>query len=416
MRIGIDDTDSPRTMCTTYLGAVLIRRLQESGIRVSRAYLVRLNPNVTFKTRGNAAIALDAEGDAGVAYSVACRCVEELADFPADNTHPGVVVTEEIPPPAFYYQAVQDFCSLESATALLDETRALYRGYKNAWGLIGATAAVAAEFTDVTFEWLSYRFPERWGSPRKVDVGTLRASQIATSPHTWDTVDFQNHMVVCVPHTPDPVLFGIRGSSPYWVAKARGFVRSELPVCEQIYLTNQGTDAHLISGVRGTLNEGKSYNISGTVLTRPETLAGGHVRIMIAGEYGTVSCLAYEPTKGFRGVVRSLIPGDRVQVTGSYKRQSINLEKLCIDELADDTDVRPPRCLDCGKRMTSAGRNKGYKCRQCNARSLIPEKSVKPRSVRIGWYEVPSCARRHLAKPLIRNAIHATSPGRVSHF
>jgi tRNA(Ile2)-agmatinylcytidine synthase len=402
MRIGIDDTDSPRTMCTTYLGTVLIRRLQESGIHVSRAYLIRLNPNITFKTRGNAAIALDAEGDTEVAYSVACRCVEDLADFAADNTHPGVVVTEELPPPTFYHQAVQDFCRLEAATALLDEIGALYRGYKNARGLIGATAAVAAKFADVTYEWLSYRFPKRWGSPREVDASSLCASQIATSPHTWDTVDLQNRMVVCVPHTPDPVLFGIRGSSPYWVAKARGFVSSEPSVCEQIFLTNQGTDAHLITGVKGTLNEGKSYILSGTILTRSETREGGHVRITVAGEHGTIPCLAYEPTKGFRDVIRSLVPGDQVRVTGSYKRQSINLEKLCIDSLAEDADIRPPWCIQCGKRMTSAGRNKGYKCRRCNARSSIPDISVKPRSVHTGWYEVPSCARRHLAKPLIR--------------
>jgi tRNA(Ile2)-agmatinylcytidine synthase len=403
MRIGIDDTDSPRTMCTTYLGAVLVRRLRESGIHIRRAYLVRLNPNVTFKTRGNAAIALDAEGDTERAFALACRCVEEMADMGADNTHPGVVVTEKKFPAAFYHRAVRDFCSLEETIALLNEAGALYRGYKSGRGLIGATAAVGAEFVDATYELLSYRFPERWGFPRHVDATGLRASQKATSPYTWDTVDLQNHVVVCVPHTPDPVLFGIRGANPYWVANARGFVHSEPPIFEQIYQTNQGTDAHLIQGSIGNLAEGRSYVLSGTIVDRPETRQGGHVRVSVAGAYGIVPCLAYEPTKGFRDVVRSLIPGDQVRVTGSYKRQSINLEKLCIEGLVEDTVIHPPRCTDCGKRMTSAGLNKGFKCRSCDARSPLPEKWLRPRSVQTGWYEVPSCARRHLAKPLIRD-------------
>jgi tRNA(Ile2)-agmatinylcytidine synthase len=64
MLIGIDDTDSPQGMCTTYLGAVLVRRLIQAHMQVKEARLVRLNPNVTWKTRGNAAIAFEVDGDA----------------------------------------------------------------------------------------------------------------------------------------------------------------------------------------------------------------------------------------------------------------------------------------------------------------------------------------------------------------
>ena len=70
----------------------------------------------------------------------------------------------------------------------------------------------------------------------------------ATFPHTWDTVDTANDVVVCVPHTPDPVLFGIRGESPSWVMSARQMVQSEKPGIEQIWVTNEGTDAHIVTG------------------------------------------------------------------------------------------------------------------------------------------------------------------------
>ena len=59
-------------MCTTYLGAVLARRLIREHMQVREARLVRLNPNVTWKTRGNAAIALDVDGDPDRAFAIAC--------------------------------------------------------------------------------------------------------------------------------------------------------------------------------------------------------------------------------------------------------------------------------------------------------------------------------------------------------
>ena len=121
MLIGIDDTDSPAGMCTTYLGAVLARRLIHDHMQVKEARLVRLNPNVTFKTRGNAAIALDVEGDPDRAFDLACAIVEELADFSCEKTNPGVVVAEKRLDPAFYQRAVTDFCEIEEAVDLLND-------------------------------------------------------------------------------------------------------------------------------------------------------------------------------------------------------------------------------------------------------------------------------------------------------
>ena len=164
MLIGIDDTDSPQGMCTTYLGAVLARRLIHQHMQIKEARLVRLNPNVTWKTRGNAAIALDVDGNANRAFEIACATVEELSDFSCENTNPGVVVTETRLDAAFYYKAVTDFCEIDEAVSILDIAGARYRGYKNRRGLIGATAAVASELKDKTSEILVYRQPERWGT------------------------------------------------------------------------------------------------------------------------------------------------------------------------------------------------------------------------------------------------------------
>jgi tRNA(Ile2)-agmatinylcytidine synthase len=402
MLIGIDDTDSPQGMCTTYLGAVLARRLIHEHMQVKEAHLVRLNPNVTWKTRGNAAIALDVDGDAGRAFEIACATVEELADLSCGNTNPGVVVADERLDPAFYSKAVTDFCEIDEAVSILEAAGARYRGWKNRRGLIGATAAVASDLADRTSEILVYRQLERWGTPREVDRDSLFAAESETFPHTWDTVDPVNNVVVCVPHTPDPVLFGIRGESPAWVMRARQKIRSEQPGIEQIYVTNQGTDAHLLPGKIGQLSDLRSYSVPGMVTGSPETQVGGHVSfIMNDGDF-TVRCMAYEPTKNFRQIIRQLVPGDTVIAVGSFKKGSINLEKIKIVSLARHSITRPPLCTTCSKRMTSDGKGKGWKCKKCGARAADPEVQEMFRTLKTGWYEVPPTARRHLAKPLCR--------------
>jgi len=402
MLIGIDDTDSPQGMCTTYLGAVLARRLIREHMRVNEARLVRLNPNVTWKTRGNAAIALDVAGDRDHAFAIACAVVEELADFACENTNPGVVVVDTRPDPAFYTKAVTDFCQIAEAVELLEAAGAQYRGYKNKRGLIGATAAVASVLADSTSEILVYRQPEQWSTPREVDRQSLFDAEKATFPHTWDTVDTANDVVVCVPHSPDPVLFGIRGESPSWVIIARQMVQSEKPGIEQIWVTNQGTDAHILAGRIGVLCEGLSYRVRGIVTGAPKTGMGGHVSFMMTDGENSLQCMAYEPTKNFRCIVRQLVPGDEVITVGSFKKGSINLEKIRIVSLARPSITRPPLCSACNKRMTSDGTRKGYKCKKCGAKAGDPEVKEIIRTLTTGWYEVPPMARRHLAKPLCR--------------
>ncbi|MGC8992518.1 MAG: TiaS agmantine-binding domain-containing protein, partial [Thermoplasmata archaeon] len=56
MWVGIDDTDGPEGMCTTYITIKIAEETKLDFIGLPR--LVRLNPNVPWKTRGNAAIAI----------------------------------------------------------------------------------------------------------------------------------------------------------------------------------------------------------------------------------------------------------------------------------------------------------------------------------------------------------------------
>ena len=57
--IGIDDTDSPDGMCTTYLASQIINEFKDNAIElVDYPRLIRLNPFARFKTRGNGGVSL----------------------------------------------------------------------------------------------------------------------------------------------------------------------------------------------------------------------------------------------------------------------------------------------------------------------------------------------------------------------
>ena len=256
MLIGIDDTDSPQGMCTTYLGAVLARRLIREHMIVREARLVRLNPNVTFKTRGNAAIMLDVEGDPDRAFAIACELVEELADFSCENTNPGVVVVEKRPDPAFYERAVKDFCEIHEAVEILDAAGARYRGWKNRRGLIGATAAVASELAGPDL-----RDPRVPGdravrhAPRGGPGDPVRRGSSDIPAHVGHRGRGKRCRGLRTAHArPGPLRHPGRESPLGDGGPAE--IASERPGLEQIWVTNQGTDAHLLDGKIGELREG----------------------------------------------------------------------------------------------------------------------------------------------------------------
>lgn len=171
-------------------------------------------------------------------------------------------------------------------------------------------------FRIYTWEYLAYREESRWSTPRDVNHNSLFISDEETAPHTWDTVDWERGSVVCVPHSPDPVLYGIRGDSPF-VLPMLFHALDQSHFLGTDSLTNQGTDAHLLEGTIGSLNENSSHRICGTVLHPPITGTGGHVSLVIGNGGKELTCMAFEPTKGFRQLA-ILIPGDQIIAVGSF--------------------------------------------------------------------------------------------------
>jgi len=416
MIIGIDDTDSNEGMCTTYLGALLLDELQAYGTVEILPLLVRLNPTIPYKTRGNAAIALKLKTECpekAIAHVVSR--IEGLAHLECEKTNPGTVFIlekdyEKLRPVLknFLERAVRDVIEIEEAKSLISEFGIPSKGFKNGRGLIGALSACGAmlnlEKWDHTFEYLAYRQKERWGTPRAIEKESFFEADRDTYPETWDTVDLINRLVVCVPHSADPVLFGIRGESPASVSKAAALIRAEPVERFVVYRTNQGTDMHLIPAAKvSEIRDMHSYRLEGTVSAVPKTIPGGHVIFPIKDkEKNEIDCAAFEPTKNFRLLIRKLRPGDKVALSGSVSSGTLNIEKIEIKTLVSHYKEENPQCPECGKHMKSSGQGQGFRCKKCGTQAASKIQCEIKRDLIIGLYEVPPCARRHLAKPLAR--------------
>lgn len=405
MFIGIDDTDSESGLCTTYLASVLMDRLRPLGELVGLPKLVRLNPCAPFKTRGNAAIAFQFETQRPEEVrDLALQTVIELSDLSGKNTNPGLVAADAVSRRMrdFYKRAVTEILEIDEAREILDAEVVWHRGFKKGRGLIGALAAIGAELEDHTYELIAYRDPKLWGTPRMIDQASVWKADSLTYPLTWDTVDYHNNRIVFAPHSADPVLFGIRGDDIGAIDLAFRTITSETWERKVLYQTNQGTDAHIIPGVLSEIVDNQSYRLRGRVKNAPRTIIGGHLFFSIQDGDASLVCAAFEPTKNFRDTVKKLIPGDLIEVYGAIRDRTLNIEKLEVLELADKILVQAPLCPSCGRRMKSAGREQGYRCRSCklNEKQLV-KKSI-PRDLETGFYEVPPCARRHLSKQLVR--------------
>lgn len=405
MFIGIDDTDSERGLCTTYLAAVLMERLQPLGEIIGRPKLIRLNPCARYKTRGNAAIAIELRSDRTEAVrDLALKTVLELSDFSGMNTNPGLVIAQEVTErmTAFYRRAVTEILEIKDAKKLLDEEGIWYRGFKKGRGLIGALAAVGSVLPDFTYELIAYRERQRWGTPRRIDESSVWTADALTYPRTWDTVDHHNNRIVFAPHSGDPVLFGIRGCDTQAILEAFQTIKSESVERSVLYQTNQGTDAHILEGVVSDVRDSESYRLHGFVAGPAKAIAGGHLFFPLQNAAACINCAAFEPTKNFRAIVKQLALGDELEVYGSVRDGTLNLEKINVLHLAEKEENAVPLCPLCGRSMKSAGKGQGYRCRRCKTHAEGRVRQQLARDLETGYYEVPPCARRHLSKPLVR--------------
>ena len=273
----------------------------------------------------------------------------------------------------------------------------------NGRGLIGCTCGMAWRPRDSTFELLSYRPESRWGTERIFDPSTIEAVEHSI-PTTFNSWEDRTSKVAMVPSTPCPVMYGLRGDVESDLIRGFEMIKTEPLDRWAIFLTNQGTDDHIIHNPR-ELVPNQSYLLHGKVSSKTRHIEGGHVFFDLDTGLGEVTCGAYEPSKEFRHMVDWLCKGDEVEVMGELRDdpRTLNIEKIHVISVVEEyKKVSNPICPICSRTMKSTGSGKKFKCKKCGTKSYTPVMLPVRRQVVPGWYEPPTAARRHLSKPLKR--------------
>ena len=420
LHIGIDDTDSRMGGCTTYIAALLVEQFSHMGVRFADyPNIIRLNPNVPYKTRGNAAIAIRLhvpESQFEVVKETSIQALEENSCTGQQGTDPAIVFLRGNPTLAvrkLSRKALAEIVSVPEALRTLSDACGSAVVCGTGIGLVGALAAAGNLLEgDHTYELIAYRSPQNLGKPRLVDDDSVIKMDQLTSPHTFNSYDAVNRRVLIKPHGPDPVLVGIRGETSKAVRVAFKLLRIHEPIDRWvIFRTNHGTDAHF-QMTRTAVRPNSPTSLHGIVYRRPLRIPGGHVFLDIQIPRRIIRCAAFEPTGKFKETVAKLIPGDEVTVFGGVREHyairgssiTVNLEKIIVERLVDDVIAENPLCPRCGKRLKSAGRGQGFECRRCKYALRTASKvfNQRKRDILPGTYIPDKRAHRHLTKPFSR--------------
>jgi tRNA(Ile2)-agmatinylcytidine synthase len=419
--LGMDDTDSLQKGCTTYIGALLVDGLLRRGCRFfDYPNLIRLNPNIPWKSRGNAAVCLRFETELPAAdiMQMAYSLVEKFRDSEDRKNQPGIALLEGDVPDAvlaFGRRALYEVLTVVEAEVVATGSKMGYRIIKGGRGLVGAVASIGNTLAeDHTYELVVYRGERLWGTKRDVDYQTVVGFDAGTKPYTFNNIDGETGRLLITPHGPDPILFGVRGETAEVVRRAVKEIRFRGGERWVLYRSNQGTAAHLTNQV--PVSRLKAYQAAitqGTISKKPLVLKGSHVIGSLSDGSGTIDIASYEPSGGMRNVLRGLLPGDCVRAFGGVRVRkgkgfTFNLEKLEVLELVTEV-AKNPVCQRCGISMKSEGKGKGYQCQRCGSKEPKPAKVRLDRQVSVGSYLPPPRSMRHLTKPQGRVGLEKSS-------
>lgn len=414
LHVGFDDTDSTKGMCTTFLAYKIVEYLKKEKVKfLDYPYLIRFNPNIPWKTRGNGAVALKISTNKPVL--VKKKIVQFITKHSAvkDGANPGLVFYENKVIPKHFSEfgkiALSDIVSRKKAKEFVSQNNieAFYIG--NGQGLVGAIGAIGYNFRDFTYELISYRHESNFGKKRHIFKDSVKTMQKATFPGTYNNFDESKDRVLIAPHGPDPVFFGVRGEDVNSVIRGASLVNSEEKFQGyMIFRSNQGTGDHLLTELDAkNLKPFSSGFLIGKVLEKPKIATGGHVFFSIETDKAKTACAVYKPT-GLTTITSRLIKGDLVKVGGGIRKASknhkriMNIEFFEILELEKSLISENPVCTECKKHMKSRGRGQGYECKKCG--QILQNKILKEiaRDLEEKLYLPIPSAHRHLTRPLQR--------------
>jgi len=414
-KIGLDDTDTSFGYCTTYIATLLIEEVIKNGFEIlDFPYLIRLNPYIPYKTRGNASVSFEIKANHDFIEKIISKFEEmskELKDERQDKPNPVIAIYEgEVDKSLndFYHKSLVKEIKVEEAIDLAKKLNIKYYALKSERGLIGALAAIGADLKEYTYELLSYRNPSEKSKLRELSYEKVKAMNEIFKDYTFQNLDEEKKRILITPHGKDPVIVGIRGKDPDKLVEAYRFLNID---AERwiIFKTNQGTDVHL--KVASDMKCFDKYSViyeRCKIIKEPKITKGGHVIIEASINNKRSKLLVYRESGEMNKVARLLKEGDEIIIGGGIKDVEediliINSERIEILSLKATYIKKRPPCPRCGVRMKSNGIGKGLKCEKCNVKipfefnlAIKQERPIKEGQVFIP----PPRARRHLTKPI----------------
>lgn len=415
-RIGVDDHDSPIGGCTTHFSTILLHKINDEGIGgvLGLPRLVRLNPNVPWKTRGNAAVSFDLETSLGI---------DELSEYLWNNSlnytnhvsrakeyrrDPGLAVIQfydlqknkrEIK--GFYWRALKDIILLDDR--LTRRLESLHIKYLGGRGIIGSVASLGF-FPDEegsSYERILYRETITSGERRRVCEDCIRSFEEKEFPRIFFSYDYKKGKSIATPRGKDPVLLGIRGFSIEPLMKVQD-VTEERVEFSQIFLSNQHTGANF----KGLPWFRPYSSLEVEIIVKEVDKQGQDVIVEGVNDRGVlIHIVGYRETGVLNKSMRELRKGDRVIFYGALKPSSklniiLEAEGMEILFLEEEKAYHNPKCRNCGGSTESMGKGKGFRCKRCGQKFsyLTKDESKISRSLSLGIYitERP----RHLTLPI----------------
>ncbi|ALU12042.1 tRNA(Ile2) 2-agmatinylcytidine synthetase [Ignicoccus islandicus DSM 13165] len=357
--VAIDGFDMPRAGCTTHVASLLILYLESRGFHLlDYPYLVRLNPSVPWKTRGNAAISFEISGDPSLIYE---ETVSFLKDYIREYNKKGaILVSSKRPSSKIYRMAIETVVHPDVIKEELNDDMLFYG---NEGSLIGAAAAAATVRDLPNFELIAYRKSSR--KPRKCSFAPFYDHLVlAFYPYVHES----SSSVIC-PRGDDPVLYGLRGRN--------------LPLLISLARIIDAEDVHFYTAFRTNQHSFKpsvakdvypyDFKTLDIEIDSSEIIEVGRdfivklngKNVMIYEESGLRKFLLYLSKS------RAKIKG-RLSII--YKPHSISLAALEIEK-AVAINYKSPRCPKCGGAMVSKGsRSLLRKCKKCGYEAMEPRK------------------------------------------
>ena len=376
LHIGFDDTDSPKGMCTTFLAYKIVNYLKKQDLEfLDYPKLIRFNPNIPWKTRGNGAVSLKIRTKNPSKIKNKIKSFVNKYSDTKNGANPGLVFYENSTIPSKF----TEFSEL-ALWQLINRNRAkefasknnleiFYKG--NGQGLVGAIGAIGYSFGDHTLELLSYRKRSKFGKERKISAKSVKAMQQLTFPYTFNSFDDKKSRVLITPHGPDPVFYGVRGERIESLLEATKILQTKEQLDGHlIFKSNQGTGDHLKNTLtKTTLKPYASGIVIGAVSSIPKIEKGGHVFFSINTGSTEIHCAIYRPT-GLSSIGLNLIKGDMIRVGGGVRKASkthprtLNLEFIEIINLEKNITKTNPLCSKCNKKNEIKRKTSGLQMRK----------------------------------------------------